>query len=77
MNKTDSTLKTKKVIREDLVKLNPNRERALEGLAMMKKLEKEKGRKMKTILMDDGKTLISATKDRLAEIIASYNNRKF
>lgn len=77
MNKTDSALKTKKVIREDLVKLNPNRERALEGLAMMKKLEKEKGRKMKTILMDDGKTLISATKDRLAEIIASYNNRKF
>lgn len=76
MNKTISALKTTKAIKEDLVKLNPNRERTLDALAMMKELEKKKKRKMKTILMDGGNTLISATKGRLEEIIESYNKRK-
>lgn len=57
--------------------LKSDRDRALKGLEMMKELEKSKKRKMKTIIMDDGKTLISATKERMKEIVENYDKRRF
>lgn len=65
----------KKPTKTDLIK--SDRDRALMGLEMMKELEKSKKRKMKTIIMDDGKTLISATKERMEEIVENYNKRRF
>lgn len=61
--------------KKDLIK--SDRDRALKGLEMMKELEKSKRRKMKTIIMDDGKTLISATKERMKEIMENYDKRRF
>lgn len=65
-----------KVVREDLVH-SSDRDKALAALSMMKELEKEKRCKMTTIFKDDGKTLISATKDRLNEILTNYDKRRF
>lgn len=65
----------KKPTKTDLIK--SDRDRALKGLEMMKELEKSKKRKMKTIIMDDGKTLISATKERMKEIVENYDKRRF
>lgn len=47
------------------------------ALDMMKRLEAEKKKEMKTVFMDGGRTMIAATKDRLNEIVDKYYKRKF
>lgn len=53
-----------------------SREQALAALEMAKALEREKKDQMKTIFLEDGKTLIRATKDKLDEIVENYKSRK-
>lgn len=52
------------------------RDQALVALEMAKAIEREKKDQMKTIFLDDGKTLIRATKDKLDEIVENYKSRK-
>lgn len=52
------------------------KDQALAALEMAKALEREKKDQMKTIFLDDGKTMIRATKDKLDEIVENYKTRK-
>ncbi len=51
------------------------RERAMQALAMMKQLEKERKKKMITIQVDE-RTIISSTKKRAAQLAVEYLDKK-
>lgn len=48
-----------------------DRERAIQALAMMKELEKERKKKMVTIQIDE-RTIISADKKRIKNLVKAY-----
>lgn len=52
-----------------------DRERAIQALAMMKQLEKERKKKMVTVQVDD-RTIITSTKKRAAQLAAEYLGKK-
>ena len=49
-------------------------ERALEALAMMKELERNRKKKLVSVRVDD-KTVISSDKKRIKELVKEYNKK--